>query len=546
VQPVNRTFGVFLAATVVLASLILLTDGCGFLGIDLPLEYHTGPSTTDNSGDANQPDTGAEPNHHAPGNGSDTSGSAGHDTGDGAAGDGAGGDTGSSGGAEPNEPNQPGGEPNEPNEPTFHQIMFERIIHAPYTPGICLRCHKDAVDFLDTAHWKWEGPVYGIAGMEGQIHGKRDLIDNFFIAVPSNEAGCAQCHPGYGWVDNSFDFSNPANIDCLVCHENSGQYHKDQDGGYPTSDTDVERVAWTVGIPTRAGCGNCHFYAGGADNAKHGDLSTALIDPTFDIDVHMSPDGPDLACQNCHYGSQHKMAGVTQLHTNEGEVSCRGCHASVPLHNREILNRHLNRVACQSCHIPRYAKVVPTLVAWYWDEAGQDRTDIPTQEGRPTYQKEKGRLVWATNLRPQLMWYNGTWQRVVVGINDQFTTTPVVLARPLGSLDDPQAKLYPFKKVVGRQPADKINHRLLVPHLFGHAAGDNPFVEKFDWGAALREGAAYAGQEYSGQYEFVDTVMYLSLNHEISPQRQARQCDDCHGVLDFRALGYDGDPMFGN
>ena len=28
-----------------------------------------------------------------------------------------------------------------------------------------------------------------------------------------------KCHAGYGWVDDSFDFSKRENVDCLVCHE---------------------------------------------------------------------------------------------------------------------------------------------------------------------------------------------------------------------------------------------------------------------------------------------------------------------------------------
>lgn len=37
---------------------------------------------------------------------------------------------------------------------------------------------------------------------------------------------CAQCHAGYGWKDETFDFSNQDNIDCLVCHDLTGTYNK--------------------------------------------------------------------------------------------------------------------------------------------------------------------------------------------------------------------------------------------------------------------------------------------------------------------------------
>jgi hypothetical protein len=100
--------------------------------------------------------------------------------------------------------------------------------------------------------------------------------------------------------------------------------------------------------------------------------------------------------------------------------------------------------------------------------------------------------------------------------------------------------------MIGRQAADAVNQTMLVPHLFGMGPGENPYWAKYDWDLALAEGAAYAGQDYSGEYEFVDTVMYLSINHEIAPKEEARGCGDCHfGGIDFTTLGYDGDPMMG-
>ena len=63
-------------------------------------------------------------------------------------------------------------------------------------------------------------------GFEGKIHGKKDLINNFCQAVPSNEGRCSQCHIGIGWGDKDFDFSNPKNIDCLACHDQTGTYKK--------------------------------------------------------------------------------------------------------------------------------------------------------------------------------------------------------------------------------------------------------------------------------------------------------------------------------
>jgi hypothetical protein len=40
--------------------------------------------------------------------------------------------------------------------------------------------------------------------------------------------------------------------------------------------------------------------------------------------------------------------------------------------------------------------------------------------------------------------------------------------------------------------------------------------------------------------------MWWRINHMVSPKDKALQCNDCHNKgerLDWKALGYDGDPM---
>ena len=41
--------------------------------------------------------------------------------------------------------------------------------------------------------------------------------------------------------------------------------------------------------------------------------------------------------------------------------------------------------------------------------------------------------------------------------------------------------------------------------------------------------------------------MYWTMTHMVAPKEQALQCTSCHaeqGRLEWRALGYDGDPAF--
>ncbi len=143
---------------------------------------------------------------------------------------------------------------------------------------------------------------------------------------------------------------------------------------------------------------------------------------------------------------------------------------------------------------------------------------------------------------PTLAWHNGTFSRMVVG--DTYDAVPVDLGSPMGDINDPRAKLFPFKVMAGDQPADTVNKVMGLPHLWGQAGGPTPYWGNWNWVAALAEGAAAAGVAFSGTFEFVETTLHMELHHEIAPASAARRCVDCHGAgaLDWEALGYDGDP----
>ena len=137
----------------------------------------------------------------------------------------------------------------------------------------CLDCHgKLADEFLTTAHWNWEGIAENVVNVPaGSIHGKVDFLNNFCVAVPTNEGRCTQCHNGYGWKDDTFDFANPNNIDCLVCHDQTNTYEKDEKtAGLPRDTIDLQAVARSVamngGKPSINGCIDCHAKAGGGNN----------------------------------------------------------------------------------------------------------------------------------------------------------------------------------------------------------------------------------------------------------------------------------------
>ena len=462
----------------------------------------------------------------------------------------------------------------------LHKGYFEE--HAYEGTQSCLDCHgKIGDDLLTTAHFTWAGESANIEGFAGGIHGKKDIINNFCIAIPSNEGRCTQCHAGYGYADATFDFTNPDNVDCLVCHDQTGLYAKapttaglpPAEVGNPPVPLDLTLVAQSVaengGVPTIDNCIFCHANAGGGDNVKHGDLSMSLADTTRDFDVHMGTDGADYECVACHQVNKdgegnvlsHGIGGMPYHSVDEGVMKqCDDCHGDrfnihVGTTVQNIVNSH-DTLACQVCHIPTFARNTSTKVEWYWKDAGQDIAPIPVDPatGRATYDKKKGTFVWANNVRPTLRYFNGKYTKFLIGDNDQYTSLPAILAEPVGYYTDSDAMIYPFKKMIGNQPADAGvgNTTMLVPHLFGTAGGPNPYWGKYDWNLALEEGAAAAGQTYSGAYEFVPTEMYLSVNHEVAPKEMAYgkdgHCDDCHfgTQVDWGALGWSGDPALGN
>ncbi len=436
----------------------------------------------------------------------------------------------------------------------------------------CLNCHGlIGQDMLTKAHFTWEGLASNITGYESEYHGKNDLINNFCIAVPTNEGRCTECHAGFGYADNTFAFNDPKTIDCLVCHDQSGTYAKGlTTAGLPDPSVDLNVVARSVasndGVPTRKNCIGCHANAGGGDNVKHGDLAMAMLDTTREFDVHMGTDGGNFSCVDCHGVKKnidgelvdHGIGGMPYHSTDEGNMKdCVDCHGpSTTIHvasTVEFITTSHTTLACQVCHIPAFARETSTKVEWYWSDAGQDISPIPVDPvtGRATYDKKKGTFVWANNVRPELLFFDGKWNRTMINVNDQYTEVPVVLGEPSANYTTPGAMIYPFKKMIGNQVADAGNKTMLVPHLFGLKGGANPYWAKYDWDLALRDGAMVTGQTYSGAFEFVDTVMYLTVNHEIAPKEQAlgmdRDCVDCHlaGQITWTGLGWSDDPILG-
>ena len=419
----------------------------------------------------------------------------------------------------------------------------------------CVSCHnKRHTEVMANAHWTWDRKRVRANG-DTIRSGKRNVINNFCIATNSNTWKCTSCHIGYGYDGKDFDFTDYKKIDCLACHDTTGAYEKEPLGsGFPVDEKqsyanktyfppNYNYIATNVGKPDIENCGKCHFYGGGGNNVKHGDLSSDLYHADKDMDVHMDEHGNDMTCVDCHDTENHNMSGklYSVSSINENRLSCEKCHEG-DVHTNKTLNRHSNKIACQTCHIPEYAKGVATNTDWDWSTAGKlDESGHPIKEhdsiGNITYKTAKGTYKWGTNLEPEYMWFNGTAEQTVFGDIIEDTSKTVQLNKLFGSHDDGISKIIPVKVHRGKQIFDPVNKMLILPHIYGHDS--TAYHHGLNWDISSKVGMEYAGLPYSGQYSFINTEMYWPLNHMVSPTKDALKCIDCHSK-DSRLAELDG------
>ena len=426
---------------------------------------------------------------------------------------------------------------------TKFDVLNQTFDSAQELTAACLSCHTErGHELMATSHWQWQREEE----MEGKgvvALGKRNILNNFCIGVKGSEQTCTRCHIGYGWKDDSFDFGNQNNIDCVVCHDQTGTYKKGKGmAGLPDPSVDLNYVAQNVGEPTRDNCGVCHFWGGGGNNVKHGDLDKAMSNSecTTSLDVHMGVDGEDMSCVDCHVTTKHQMSGKVYALSSEDKdrATCVECHTNKP-HKGEILNDHGARIACQTCHIPIYAKANGTKMIWDWSTAGRLDDDGHAMhendaDGNHNYLSIKGNFVYLDDVIPEYYWFNGTANHML--IEDKIDTIPVQMNTLYGSYMDKgvnkksreASKIWPVKVHRGKQIYDTINMTLIQPKLWASSKGEGAYWLDFDWDEASRVGMELSGMPYSGAYGFIETEMYWPLNHQVSSADKALTCIDCH------------------
>lgn len=455
---------------------------------------------------------------------------------------------------------------------TADHSRFEAL-QGPFASGpdvtrACLKCHTEAShQVMDSMHWTWsrENPA------TGQMVGKRHTMNSFCGSPISNEPRCTSCHVGYGWTDLSQDMTDPATVDCLACHDTTGAYKKvPTDAGHPRYEAvvvngkrqeppDLALIARKVGESSRATCGACHFNGGGGDAVKHGDLDSSLIAPPRHVDVHMSPDGANMGCADCHTFKDHKQDGsrfdmtakddhgIVTAHDmshkrDTGLATCESCHGAAP-HGKDKLNHHADTVACQTCHIPEFARGgVATKTLWDWSTAGRMDADgkpvtIKDDHGHTIYTAAKGDFAYGENVRPTYAWFNGKVTGTL--LTDTIDPSGVwPINRIGGTPGAADSRIWPFKVMQGSQPYDPVNKTLVVNNVFGNP---DAFWNRYDYSIAIEAGMKAAGLPYSGKYDFVKTTMHWPITHMVAPKQQALGCTDCHTrEEDGRLAGIEG------
>ncbi len=409
----------------------------------------------------------------------------------------------------------------------------------------CLECHtKEAEDVFSSVHYQWLGKTpYLNNGPE--LQGKLDVgVNSYCINITGNWNGCGNCHIGLGARPEQVKSrAQLENIDCMVCHQE--QYKRKKVNGVFVPDEanmpiSMLKAARTVHKPTRATCLPCHAKGGGGDNYKRGDMALAHV-ATSDrnFDVHMATTEGNLTCQQCHTTQDHLMAGRgSDLRPTELDVqmNCSECHVeedeSTP-HDDEKIDNHLARVACQSCHIPTYARNASDTTSTEQTEVHRDWLKphvTPSGAIHPT-------PTMAGDLVPRYKWWNGYSSNYL--LHDPAVVDPetarIPTSRPLGAVNDSNSKLYPFKYKTALQPLANQDNVLI-------ALDTSVYFTSGDPEAATISGLHNMGLSASSDYSWVETDTFQLITHEVSPESSALRCTSCHGSkerMDLQGeLGY--------
>jgi len=392
-------------------------------------------------------------------------------------------------------------------------------------PRTCETCHTGkAKEFLGTVHWKHASKVDHVDninpseeyGMKNRIYtmcNGNDIVNNL-KEVPQNAlgktkfTGCNTCHPGDHVSDvGSTGPAAEQAIDCLICHSSKYDFSKrvatkDKNGNVVMMQDRSTVAAANIGRPAIKNCMVCHETAGGGAMVKRG------FSMSKDAEVHVTK---GIICIDCHQVKNHKFPTGRDPNNwaHDGVyMTCTGaCHMSKP-HKDADYNKHTDKIACQTCHIPK--------------TGGAFSKDFTKWEKQSNGFFEPSTLKREVNeTLPVYAWYNLT-----------VSNTPRFIG-PKGSRNDGKSKIYPFKIFQGKAYFNQKDGTLL----------------SMDFAPPMANGDALAGvasaAKILGVKNYVPVpgwqTIYFGSNHQVAPKNKALTCSSCHavnGILNFKNLGY--------
>ena len=415
-------------------------------------------------------------------------------------------------------------------------------------PTMCLECHQnEAHNIFDSTHYQWGGNANYMLNKPDIIQGKMwGAVNTYCGNILGNEKACMSCHIGRGDLpEQNVSQQQLENIDCLICHQK--EYKRKKENGIMVPDEanmniSMDEAVQTIHKPVRSNCLSCHAKAGGGDAVKRGDLALASGNTQdFHYDVHMSKSGADLNCQDCHITQKHRIAGKgSDIRPTDLDVpvDCANssCHDSKP-HDSKNLNRHLTKIACQTCHIPVYGKNASDSNSTEATEIHRSWQAGSIHETSPKHPV----LTKANNVIPIYRFWNRYSDNYILGdvIHPDSTTGVYTTSKPDGSIDDPDSKLYPFKYKTSDYPLHEVSSRLI-------ALDTSVFFATADADAAALSGLQNMielGMDAteSDTIKWVTTDTYQLLNHQVSPSDDALKCKQCHlnnHRMDLQQMGY--------
>lgn len=448
-------------------------------------------------------------------------------------------------------------------------VIQEHADITSYTgPATCIACHEEeAHDALNSVHMQWNGPTPDLINSDGEWLGKANRgINTFCTYAMSSGNTCFSCHVRAD--GNAPHAAEVTDVDCLMCHSDIYQRKLvfdpentitvtnvdgdeqtytlpmiDADGNaitvpdfakMPPGTTMVD-LARNVHPPTRSTCLRCHASAGGGDWTKRGDLGWSSVNPPITEDVHLSADGADLHCINCHGDSTHKIGGrgIDLRQTEAEKPTCQGCHTNSP-HAQRDLNRHAQgQVSCQVCHIREFGKGGATEMSRNWLHPHWNPALCYGQGGFV------GLEVKESFVKPEYVWFDGTSYVYNVGEVIEPDGEVYHLAKANGAPFDGTSSIVPIKRHWSIMAYHDSSNQMVPPAIMWMF-----MTGYFD--LAVQKGMEEWNMK--GNYSIVDGDAEMLISHGVEPSDQAPRCNECHdnsgdtpdgyGMLPFTELGY--------